>query len=357
MGISSQSCHDVGSTDWEDFSETVAVIRNDGTLNPSEYIGQFPSSTQSLHSEAEDQDGTSSHASQDQVRDGNLTDDAMFSQSEYFAVTTDDEGSTYSNAVYDSEELDIDPNAEAFLDGAITIAKCVRLDNECFEFCVRTMIIHDTESPVFILKEPCRSIICRHISVCAQGDLPVEHQTPCYIHALLRERQASEAPEFLDTGSSHKQRLKLFTTSHYDKTQEGNATLILRQSGRFKQYAVPTSLLADVFVGTEDEGEESDSSEPSSDGSTVLDVVRQVEESGIQPGGRTAAAEHPFSNLPCLFCREDALRPRLSAGGAQALIFVQNNSFGYTCERCSERTWISATTYGFTGVGASWVWW
>ncbi|RAK99622.1 uncharacterized protein BO80DRAFT_120087 [Aspergillus ibericus CBS 121593] len=353
--ISSQSCGSVGSTEWEDCSETLAVIRNDGAFHPSQYIAQFPISIQGPHSEVEEgQDHTSSSEVQYQISNGNTTDDAVFSQSEYFPVTTDDEGSTYSSAIYDSEELDIDPNVEAFIDGAVTIANCVSGDNNCLEFCVRTMIIHDSESPVLILKEPCRSSTCRHISLYAQGGLRAEHPTPCYLQVLLRENQVSEAPE---SSSSHDHCLKVFTTSHRDKTQKGNTTLILGQIGRFKQYAVPTSFSADVFTEKEDESEESDHSETSSNASTILDEDRQEETSEVPPQDPTVTEELPFSSLPCLFCREDALRPRLSAGGVQALLFLQNNSFGYTCERCNERTWVSAMRYGLTGVGASWAFW
>jgi hypothetical protein len=210
---------------------------------------------------------------------------------------------------------------------------------------VRTLIIHDVGPPVLILEEPCQGSVCRHTRVCTRGGLSVEQQTPCFLQVLLQGNQISdapEAPEALGTSSSNEQYLSVFATTHCDKTQNRNATLILHQYGRFQQYAIPASFVADVFMANAGEqaedGEESDCSETSSDGGTDLDIVRQEGGSGMQPRELSVAEKLPFSKPPCLFCKEDALRPRLSAGGAQALLLVQNNSFGYTCERCNDRT-------------------
>jgi hypothetical protein len=306
----------------------------------------------------EDDNNISSDESFPHIREGNTTDDGLFSQSEYFPLTTDNECFTHSITIYDSEELSVNSNAEAFIDGSVTIAKCMSPENGCFEFCVRTLLIHDMESPVMILKEPCWNSTCEHISIRTQGGLSAGHQAPCYLQALLYEQQFSEAREYPEKDSSFRQPLSLITKTHVDKTQNGNFTLILGQRGRFRQYAEKTSFVADVSVETSHEDEEEDYPETSSHGDTAVNDVDQTEGSFAQLEEATET-EHPksFSKLPCFHCREDALQPRVDAGGGQALFLVENNSFGYTCQRCKDRTWVSATTFGLTLAGASWSWW
>jgi hypothetical protein len=378
-----QSSQSLSSIDEGIPGETVAVIRNDGSLQPSQYIGQFATCDESA---GDDELCDNNSGAVHNQAGGEETDDGIFSQSEYFPLSTDDEDSDDTAIFRDTQVLDIDPSAEAFIDGGVILSNCVsETEEDLLRFCIRTMIIHDTEPAVLILKEPCGGLACQHIEVRARSGLAIDHQTPCYLQPPLRE---NEGLRFLGEDSSRHQDLRLHLRSRCQRTSKNLVTMVLRQSGAYKVYAVPTVLNAhfpaDIEDGVgeeEEEGEEeaeggdkgegreedegsqggadktSDNEgegqpDTSSDTTSVTSVERRDESerhTAMDAGG-------PFSKLPCFFCRTDALQPRLTARGGQALLFVQNNSFGYTCERCGERTWISATQYGLTGIGASWVW-
>jgi hypothetical protein len=222
----------------EHVSETLASIRYDGRLQESQHIGRFLGSTHRILTEVEDADKLSSYTPCEQAEE-----DYTFTDSEYFPMTTDDEGPSRDNVMRDESELDLDPNAEVFIDGSVQLADCVSLENsDCFEFCTRTMIVHNTEPTVLVLKERCNSSPCSHISVCVHGSLSSELQTPCYYQVILQEQRNPEYP--LDTRSSDTEYISLFATQHC--AMRRHATLILGQSGRFKQYAVRTSLIASI---------------------------------------------------------------------------------------------------------------
>ncbi|KAL4987920.1 hypothetical protein BDW68DRAFT_187644 [Aspergillus falconensis] len=349
--ISPHSTQSADLTLGENVSQTLASIRYDRTLQRPQHLLRFSGSAQHLLTEAEDADKLSSDMPCEQAEE-----DYIFSDSEYFPMTTDDEGPSLQTVTHDNSELDLDPNAETFIDGSVQMANCVSLeDPDCFEFCTRTMLVHDTEPTVFVLKERCNSTLCRHISICVRGSLSSDLQTPCFYRAFLQEQQDPQSP--LDTSNSDTEYIRLFTAQHC--AMRSHATLILSQSGRLKQYALRTSLFATLSPLPDEEDQETEHSETSPERILVTEGVQQgqEEESSVQSEEPVPAGIPPYSSLPCYFCRQDALRPRLSAGGIQALLLLKNRSFGYTCERCKDRTWVSATSYGLTGVGASWGFW
>ncbi|KAL4971638.1 hypothetical protein BDW66DRAFT_163537 [Aspergillus desertorum] len=325
--LSSRSSQCLGSVDGEPPGETVAVIRNDGSLHPSQYIGQFAPSGQGQHTGEEVQP---SEAVQTQII-------------RLFPFIIRHEGSEDTTVVGDTDHLDIDNSVEAFIDSGVLLSNCVSpTGDDRFRFCIRTMIIHDTEPPVLIFKEPCGSRTCGHIVVCARSGLTIDHDTPCYLQALLRENGASES---VDADCPSQQHVRLFFTSYCERTSKNFVTLVLRQSGRYKTYALPSTFTADF--ATDIKNDRKGATERFEDDS------ESKEHSDTSSGASTASFQQAsVSFLQSGYCSSSTERQ-----GGQALLLVKNNSFGYTCERRGERTWISATEYGLTGIGAAWSWW
>ncbi|KAL4770823.1 hypothetical protein BDW60DRAFT_223692 [Aspergillus nidulans var. acristatus] len=300
--ISPQSTQRAESMLEEHVSETLASIRYDGRLQESQHIGRFLGSTHRILTEVEGADKLSS----------------------YTPCPSRD------NVMRDESELGLDPNAEVFIDGSVQLADCVSLENsDCLEFCTRTMIVHNTEPTVLVLKERCNSTPCSHISVCVHGSLSSELQTPCYYQVILQEQRNPEYP--LDTRSSDTEYISLFATQHSDASSS-------MQCGH---------LLSPLSRPPEEEDQKSEHSEASPECILNIEDVQeeQEEERSVQSEELALAGILPYSSLQCCFCRQDALRPRLSAEGIQALLLLKNRSFGYTCERCKDRTWVSAISY------------
>ncbi len=57
-----------------------------------------------------------------------------------------------------------------------------------------------------------------------------------------------------------------------------------------------------------------------------------------------------------VFSVEKTLYAVLDAAGSYSVLIFENNSIGYTCQRCSDRTWISAGTFGLSVPGGTWSW-
>ncbi|KAL4905661.1 hypothetical protein BDW74DRAFT_178029 [Aspergillus multicolor] len=309
-------------------------------------MGQYPPSSQEQDSDFETgMQGPAPLLQTNQTEAGDYeTDDAIFSQSEYFPMTTDDEQPTYSIPVHDTQHLEIGPNADLFIDGGVSLTNCARgsegedEDDSYFQFCVKTMIVHDEGPPVLILKEPCGRSKCEHVSVCARGGLSEGLQTPCYLETVLREAEAElSSPD--DSNSESASSIHLLIRTHCESSSRSRATLVYCRSGRSKSYAVGTYLIADfpaeaedgdedrdpdreAEAGAEAQAEEDDArdSETSSQQSTVLGTVNEENGTGTQT--ETLVDGSPFTSLPCLFCREDALNPEFSAWGGQAFFIV-----------------------------------
>lgn len=131
----------------------------------------------------------------------------------------------------------------------------------------------------------------------------------------------------------------------------------MSQSGQYKQYADAMSLQANISLDVQHGDDEADYSNTSSDGTAASENIADEKETEEErPHVEARAGGTPFSSLPCFFCQDDALEPEVNAHGSAAFVFGRNQSFGYTCQRCKDRTWISAMEYTLTLFGGAWAW-
>jgi hypothetical protein len=210
-----------------------------------------------------------------------------------------------------------------FLDRAVVLGNCESSAAEGFSFCAKTLIIHEDGSSTLILKEPCTpGTRCEHISLLTRNFIQAEQELPYSLRVSLRHVPTSHS----DTnGISDQEHLTLTVV------QAGFGlslrTLVFNNQGTCKQHSIKTPL--EVI-------------------SVLDDEVDDREETNFALMG--------FSRVPCFFCGKDALRPLLDGGGEWGFLVYSNISFGYSCDRCKERTWVSAGRFGPSGVGGVTTW-
>jgi hypothetical protein len=297
------------------------------------------------------------------------------SESEDFEArtVTDAHGPCPTMTIYDSAQVGVNIDQDAFIliDQAVNLDNCTSSIASAFQFCVRTLFVPETGSPSLILKEPCKTAApsCNHIKVSIQSDIMSEQVFPCSLQASLLQ---GPMPASGNLHRPSQERLALFMLP--DCRQRSSRTLVLTRQGACKQYAIPTSLemvyISDVSTlgegsGESDEAEDNISGEANPETHHHSDLpqaaTKQADNEEVSKETAEKAGERnfglwDFSRVSCFFCGRDALRPVADSAGVFGLLVYKNSSFGYTCQRCKDRTWISGAKFGLTGVGGSWIW-
>lgn len=365
--------------------QNLAVVRQDGTFEVLDNRPQGDSSDSPHHADliTEDRVHVSSTGAGNLLISKDLSEDDVLSEENDIAELTiiGHPVSSSQDILYDSEEFTIGQHAIIFLDRAITITNCRLPTGEGFRFCVATFIIHEGGYPVLILKEPCSfdSHKCQHISVRTPSGSSFDYLLPCSLRAILGEKPIPTGNNRAIDNHPAEEQLKLIVLR--DCNDRSSRTLVLGLDGFRTQYAVQMVLCVSV-LGL-DESEERDgegdgtASESSSVASHVTSEPQAVQhikigdDNGIPSESSGAASPTSesqvvihcgtnllrFSSLPCFFCRQDALRPQQNADGAHGWLVMRSDYFGYRCDRCRDRTWVSGTQFGLTGVGGAWSFW
>ncbi|KAH9210822.1 hypothetical protein DL95DRAFT_412653 [Leptodontidium sp. 2 PMI_412] len=358
--------------------ENIAMISTDGTLDmlkkpsnraqsssPNEHSAPTPK-----YERAESPDRSDSLA-----LDEESSENFAFSDSEAFEIetATDFPFSRSSITLYDSADIDLDPEGMIFIDRAVIMDNCTSTTTADFRFCVNILIIHENGSPSLVLKEPCSHDAngCEHILVHTCSKILSERVLPCSLRVSLRQGPKLTSGA-IDHSTQECPRLLVLE----DCNSRSSHTLILHERGARTQYAMATSLeIVSVFGNYQNDETEPDGEKEEDISSTgdITDSHSQTEptghnenntdedggnQEGVDPDGYDNSEVNfgleSFSRLPCIFCCTDALRPERDAEGSQALLIVRNDSFGYSCARCKGRTWVSGMRFGLTLVGAEW---
>jgi hypothetical protein len=366
--------------------QTIAIIRNNGTLD---IVDHYASPSQAAinndalflihHGSTETlEDPPNETHSQSGIEDN------IFSDSEESTVSTNTTthfGDSHI-MIYDSASLSIRRQGTIFLDRAVVVEDCRSYASEGFRFCAKTLMLDEHGSPTLILKEQCQiEQTCEHCSIHAMTDIGFDRNLPFSLQVLLEQ-----GPPSASDGSTNSDWGHLECTIIRSTPRPELHTLFLQERSYGGQYVMPTTftLIPRLQVFEIDANDADIDAESTRSSDTVVDELAQ---SGTTSGNgerhdntsingdadneeleRTEANNNNdeptkhhsslgiFSSMPCVFCGTDALRPRVDAEGVQALLLVKNQSFGYTCDRCKDRTWISGTRFGPTLIGASWSW-
>jgi hypothetical protein len=138
-------------------------------------------------------------------------------------------------------------------------------------------------------------------------------------------------------------------------------TLVVSNQGTCKQYSILT--LLEVILGDNNNDEEANSKGQADDYTETRSVLGDptTPEQPINVAEQNAKAREEeekakfalgkYNRVPCFFCKTDALRPVIDSGSEWQFVVYKIESFGYRCERCNDRTWVSAGNFGLTFVG------
>lgn len=352
--------------------ENIAMISTDGTLDMLDNLSNCAQSNSTDEHSApavEYEPAESPDRSDSLTLDEESSENFTFSDSEAFETetATDFPFCRSSITLYDSADIELDPEGMIFIDRAVAMANCTSTTTADFRFCVKILIVHENGSSSLVLKEPCSHDAngCEHILVHTCSKTLSRQMLPCSLRVSLRQGTKGTSGA-IDHSTQERPRLVVVE----DCNSRSSHTLILHERGARKRYAMMTSL---EIVSVFDDYQNDETEEGFSSTGDIPDSFSQHEPTGNnenntdESGGDQEGAdpdEHDvsevnsglesFSRLPCIFCCTDALRPERDAEGAQALLIVRNDSFGYSCARCRGRTWVSGMRFGLTLLGATW---
>jgi hypothetical protein len=305
--------------------------------------------------------GSSSRPDHDLTSEGESSEDFSFSETEDFETQTVTGSSTprwgTTTQLADSEQMDIVPEGLIFIDRAVILANSRSSSLAGFSFCAKTLIVHEDGSPSLILKEPCNpTTMCNHISLHIGNVDWTEQELPCSLRVTIRHllglpSSVSDAPG--------PERLTL--TVVQTGSRRSSRTLVVSEQGTCKLYSISTPL--EVILGNDNDDEEANSEGQAEDYTGTQSVpgdsttpeppvnVAEQNANAREEEDRAKFALGNYNRVPCFFCKMDALRPVIDSGSEWQFVVYKSRSFGYRCERCNDRTWVSAGNFGLTFVG------
>ncbi|KAH0565864.1 hypothetical protein GP486_000742 [Trichoglossum hirsutum] len=317
--------------------EDIAILRNDGRLDilhgPSSR--EEPSTTEpELATMQKGEDGRTELLIESD--DGHINDESYVSDLRDQSLTFIHEPS-----------VELKPDGMVFIDGTVKIADCTSSETGVLRFCTRTLIVGDDNHTSAMLKEPCGTDPngCGHISIYSRPHPLFEKQSPYSFQVTLQHGPISSADATTNESGEPESLVLNYSDSCNDPELH---TLIYSHEGARIRYAARTKLsIAPILDANLNDGE---ADEGERDG-TGADADIPTEGNEIAHGIRS------FTRVPCIFCGVDALQPVQDAGGVVGAVIYSNRSFGYTCQRCNKRSWVSGGEFGLSFPGASWSWW
>lgn len=349
--ILSEGVDAVCSTEIED---DIAVMHHDGRLVmvPDSPLREEPSTT-GLEPAPEHKSDTEDTELPSELEDDHSDDDVYLSDFRNQPPVSFCESS-----------MELSPDGAVFIDGAVTIADCKTSRTGLLRFCARTLIAGENYTNA-ILQEPCGidPDVCCHVSVYSEQHSLFEKQSPYSFQGILKHRSYFDT-DARTRGHGDLESLALNFLDDCDNPKLH--TLIYRNKGTHKRYASPTKLAITSFRSLESlVGVDMDEDRAHEEGQDMIGADRDVsnEDSEVPTGdvtGHGAVITHgigPFTRVPCIFCGTDALQPAKDATVSFGTMVYRNFSFGYTCQRCKKRSWVSRGEYRLSVLGVDWSWW
>lgn len=352
--------------------EDIAILRNDGTVDFI-YGTSYEEQTKSfdnihdrlLPTSRAAGIGSSSRPDHDLTSEGESSEDFSFSETEDFETQTVTGSSTplwgTTTQLADCEQMDIVPEGLIFIDRAVILANSRSSSLAGFSFCAKTLIVHEDGSPSLILKEPCNpTTTCNHISLHIANVDWTEQELPCSLRVTIRHLLGLPSSFNVTPGPE-----RLTLTVVQTGSGRSSRTLVVSEQGTRKLYSISTPLEVILSNDNNDEaanseGQADDYTETQSvpgDSTTPeppVNVAEQNANAREEDGAKFALGN--YNRVPCFFCKMDALRPVIDGGGEWQFVVYKSRSFGYRCERCNDRTWVSAGNFGLTFVGGGTSW-
>jgi hypothetical protein len=290
------------------------------------------------------------------------------SDSESEIADSDSSGQLRESIVFDSLEVDVQPKSQIFIDIDIDLSICSRSDPGVWKFCTRSLILPDNGEAIFMLQNPCEEL-CEHVSVYTRSAVGLDEQSP----PQTLEVSLCNIPTDIAPPTTLQDQLSLSFTVVTSACLGHNYTQFFHKQDGMEWVAGRPELL--MIVNVPDSGiEEDDDNETRTGGDEEQnsEQVREEQEDKEETDEDKDEDEEeqnnevpnppdqncglgPFSSIPCLFCKQDALNPRWSGGGNAGFLVGRNQSLRMTCERCNDSTWISAMTWGPSFPGGHWL--
>jgi len=244
--------------------------------------------------------------------------------------------------LFDSNEIDVQSKSRIFMDVDTDLSICFCSDLGVWKFCTRSLLLLDNSEATFVLQNPCETY-CEHISIQTESATGLgEQDSPQTLEVSLCNISTDMA-----SSTTLQDQLSLSFTVVSSSRLNYLRTRLFYEKGVMEWVVGRPELF--IVADTPHSGIEEDDDETR----TVGDEEQNSEQVVANPPDQNRKLG-PFSSVPCLFCRQDALSPRWSGGGQAGFLFGSNKSLRMICERCKDSTWISAMTWGPSFPGGEW---